>query len=89
MNSTYENMRELLGAAATERTIQMAVTAVDTLSAAGVSKEVIRFVIDAIACYDNERYTQRQDVIDELKERLKKASKRAFNCGISAFASIG
>jgi hypothetical protein len=70
MPSTADNFRSLLGRTATERTIELAATAIDTLTAAGASKEVIGFVIDAISAWDDTQYQNREQAIEELKTAI-------------------
>jgi hypothetical protein len=53
----------MLSSAATERMIQLASTAVDTLERAGAAREVIQLVIDAIAALDAQQYADREDTI--------------------------
>jgi hypothetical protein len=67
--TTADNFRHLLGPTATDRTIQLAVSAIDLLTTAGASKEVIQFVIDAIAVWDADQYEQREPTIEELKPK--------------------
>jgi hypothetical protein len=74
MPTTAENFRHLLGAAATDRTIKLASSAIDVLTAAGASQEVISFVIDAIAIWDAQQFEQREPIVEELKNAVLRGS---------------